>query len=68
MEVTPIRRINYDIQKGDTGIYETTNYMWHYALRDTKEPLVKQLVSFLQSNTTPTLLRKATPPQEGNNC
>jgi hypothetical protein len=47
MTVRPIRKINYTISEGDDGIYETVNYMWHYALRDTKEALVQQLVNNL---------------------
>jgi hypothetical protein len=38
----------YEIADGDAGIYETVDYMWNYALRDTKESLVKKLVNSLQ--------------------
>ena len=48
MLVKPVRRINYTISDGDKGIYDTVAYMWHYALRDTEEALVKQLVSSLK--------------------
>ena len=45
MHSRPIRRINYDIPDGDLGIYATADYMWHYALRDAEEPIIKRLVS-----------------------
>ena len=48
MIARPIRRINYTIQDGDAGIYETMDYMWHYALRDASEPLIQRLVISLQ--------------------
>jgi hypothetical protein len=42
----------YEISDGDAGIYETVDDMWNYALRDTKEPLVKKLVSSLERKNT----------------
>jgi hypothetical protein len=42
---------DYTISDGDEGTYETVSYMWNYALRDTKEALVKQLVSKLERET-----------------
>ena len=47
-----IRAINYEIPDGDLGIYVTADYMWNYALRDTKELLVKRLVSSLRGMTS----------------
>ena len=49
MKIRPIRSVNYTISEGDAGIYETVDYMWNYALRDTKEPLIKKLVRSLRS-------------------
>jgi len=43
MKAKPINDLWYEISDGDAGIYETVNYMWHYALRDTKEPLIKKI-------------------------
>jgi hypothetical protein len=48
MKIKPIRSAWYEIADGDKGIYETVDYMWNYALRDTKEPLIKNLVSSLR--------------------
>ena len=48
MKTRPITDLWYEISDGDAGIYETVNYMWNYALRDTKEPLIKNLVSSLK--------------------
>ena len=53
----PIKRIYYDLQEGDAGIYETVNYMWHYAIRDSKDASVKQLVSSLQGSTEISTIR-----------
>ena len=48
MKPKAIRRIRYDISDGDSGIYETVDFMWNYALRDKNEPLVQDLVRRLQ--------------------
>lgn len=46
-----IERKHYEIADGDAGIYETVDFMWHYAIRDSKEAEVKQLVSRLKGKT-----------------
>lgn len=43
----PITKHDITIADGEAGIFETVNYMWNYALRDAKEPLVKELVKSL---------------------
>ena len=48
MKIKPIREANYTIDDGDAGIMQTVDYMWNYALRDTKETLVKKLVRQLK--------------------
>ncbi|MDR0927223.1 MAG: transglutaminase-like domain-containing protein [Ignavibacteria bacterium] len=47
MQTKPITEANYTISDGDAGIYETVDYMWNYALRDTAENAVKKLVKAL---------------------
>lgn len=39
---------NITIADGDIGIQQTVDYMWNYALRDSEEPEVKELVKTLQ--------------------
>ena len=48
MKTKPIREANYTIDDGDSGIIQTVDYMWNYALRDTKEALVNDLVRQLK--------------------
>lgn len=46
-----IEQKDYKIQDGDAGIYETVGYMWHYALRDTKEAAIRRLVRDLRGKS-----------------
>jgi hypothetical protein len=51
MQTKPITEANYTISDGDAGIYETVDYMWNYALRDAKDPLLVRLVADLRSKS-----------------